>query len=99
MGAESWIISWTCRTCLEVAQLRLDLAEVLLNVAFYLQHFVTHEPASSFVDGSFPNFHANLHLMPVNAHDVSFLITDAVSRPAGRPKHFNLVELAKATAR
>jgi hypothetical protein len=84
LGPESGIISQTCRTSLEVAQRRLNLAEVLLNAAFYLQHFITHEPASSFVDRSFPNFHATLHLMPVNAHDVSFRIADAVNQPAGR---------------
>jgi hypothetical protein len=58
------------RVSLDVAELRLNLAEVLLNIAFCLQHFVTDDPAGGFLDDSFRNSYAALHLMSIDAHDV-----------------------------
>jgi hypothetical protein len=66
---------------LEVTELRLNLAEVLLNIAFCFQRLVAHDFAGSFLYGSFRLFDAALNLIFVDAHDV-LLITDTGKRPA-----------------
>src|SRR5450759_1259854 len=55
---------------LDVPELCLDLAEVLLNVAFSFQRLVVHHLAGRFLDGSFRLFDATLNLVFVHAHDM-----------------------------
>lgn len=55
---------------LDVAKLRLRLAEVLLNGPFCLQRLVTHKLTGSLLDGSLRLFEAALKVIFVDAHDV-----------------------------
>jgi len=59
---------------LDVTQLLLNLAEVLLNVAFRFQRLIAHEFARGFLDRSFRLFDAALDLVFVDAHEVLLLI-------------------------
>ena len=66
---------------LDITKLRLNLAEVLLNVASCFQRLVAYELAGSFLDASFCLFDAALNLVFVRAHDM-LLMTHAGKRPA-----------------
>ena len=59
---------------LDVTQLLLNLAEVLLKVAFRFQRLIAHELARGFLDRSFRLFDAALDLVFVDAHEVLLLI-------------------------
>jgi hypothetical protein len=54
---------------LDIANLRLKLAEILLNVTFCFQRLVSHELGGSFFDASFYLFDAAFNLVFVDTHD------------------------------
>src|ERR1017187_6181692 len=66
---------------LDITNLRLNFAEVLLNVAFCFQRLVAYELAGSLLDGSFRLVDAALNLVLIDGHYL-LLITDTGKRPA-----------------
>jgi hypothetical protein len=67
---------------LDITNLRLNFAEVLLNVAFGFQRLVAYELAGSLLDGSFRLFDAALNLVFIDCCHYLLLISDTGKRPA-----------------
>jgi hypothetical protein len=66
---------------LDITNLRLNLAEVLLNVAFCFQRRITDDFAGRFFDASFCLFDAAFNLVFVDTHYM-LLIPNSGKRPA-----------------
>jgi hypothetical protein len=66
---------------LDITNLRLNLAEVLLNVAFCFQRPIADDFAGRFLHASFCFFDAAFNLVFVDAHDM-LLMTNSGKRPA-----------------
>ncbi len=67
---------------LDVAELHLNLAEVLLNVALCLHHLVANEFPRGFLDGTLRHRDSAFHLIFVDAHAV-LLAAGARNAPTG----------------